>query len=195
YKYIKENIQTLTCNDLYTIKERFYNTCLEYKGDTKDLTGITELIVSIFLKAFKDELNLSLKLENSVSKVGYNLRENELDYAFITPDEKIKYGISVKRANGSANLKDHEKNTTIINKFKRKIVIVQDLFRLDNIKKGSNGNFKSVTIIFKAFENRNDINTLKEILAEYEEYQHDYIILEGNLETLFPLLRNKLDIN
>ncbi|MDW0113094.1 hypothetical protein QT711_07840 [Sporosarcina saromensis] len=193
YDHIKNNIRTITGNDLYSLKERFYKKCEVYKGDTKDLTGFTEVLVSMFLKAFKEELHIPLELENGVSKVGINQRKNQIDYAFLSPDRKIKYGISVKRACDSAILKDHEKNTKVINRFQKPIVLVQDLFRLDNIKNGDNGSFKSVTIIFKNIKDK-DRPVMADILSEYEEYQHDYIILEGNHESLFNLLKKKLAI-
>ena len=69
YNHIKINIRTITCNDLYILKDRFYKKCEEYKGDTKDLTGFTELLVAMFLKAFKEELNLPLKLENEFQRL------------------------------------------------------------------------------------------------------------------------------
>ena len=79
---IRNNILTITCNDLYIIKERFYTKCNEYKGNTDNLTGLTELLVAMFLKAFKDELNLQYNIESDVPKIGYNHRENKVDYAF-----------------------------------------------------------------------------------------------------------------
>ena len=65
---IRNNILTITCNDLYIIKERFYTKCNEYKGNTDNLTGLTELLVAMFLKAFKDELNLQYNIESDVPK-------------------------------------------------------------------------------------------------------------------------------
>ncbi|KZD43482.1 hypothetical protein B4083_0882 [Bacillus cereus] len=195
YMQIKNNILTITCNDLYIIKERFYTKCNEYKGNTDNLTGLTELLVSMFLKAFKDELNLQYNIESDVPKIGYNHRENKVDYAFLSSDNKIKYGVSVKRGNASITLKDHEKNTGIINKFKYKITVVQDLFRLDNIKKGAHGPFKSVTIIFKAIENSNHLKIINDIVSNHDEYEHNYIVLEDNNKILFHELKEKLGIN
>lgn len=195
YIQIKNNIRTITCNDLYIIKERFYRKCDEYKGNTDDLTGLTELLVAMFLKAFKDELNIKYTIKSDIKKIGYNNKENTIDYAFLSKDNKIKYGISVKRGAGSVQLKAHEKNTEVINKFKSNITVVQDLFRLDNIKKGSHGSFKSVTIIFKAVTISKHLSTMDNIVSNYGEYEHNYIILEGNNENLFNQLKEKLKIN
>ncbi|PEJ55024.1 hypothetical protein CN676_05710 [Bacillus wiedmannii] len=195
YMQIRNNIRTITCNDLYIIKERFYTKCNEYKGNTDNLTGLTELLVAMFLKAFKEELNLPYTIESDVSRTGYNNRENTIDYAFLSTDNKIHYGISVKRGNGSITLKDFEKNTEVINKFKSNITVVQDLFRLDNIKKGSHASFKSATIIFKAVKIGKHLSTMDAIVSNYDEYEHNYIILEGNNENLFNQLKEKLRIN
>ncbi|MCU4798623.1 hypothetical protein OB971_26835 [Bacillus cereus] len=195
YMQIRNNIRTITCNDLYIIKDRFYTKCNEYKGNAENLTGLTELLVAMFLKAFKEELNLSYNIESDATRTGYNNRENKIDYAFLSADNKIKYGVSVKRENAPIRLKDHEKNTEVINKFKNNITVVQDLFRLDNIKKGSHGSFKSVTIIFKVVEKTSHLNIMNNILSNYDEYEHNYIVLEGNNEVLFNQLIEKLGIN
>ncbi|HHT7235530.1 TPA: hypothetical protein ACTZ5V_000448 [Bacillus cereus] len=195
YMQIRNNIRTITCNDLYIIKDRFYTKCNEYKGNTDNLTGLTELLVAMFLKAFKEELNLSYNIESDATRTGYNNRENKIDYAFLSTDNKIKYGVSVKRENVPIRLKDHEKNTEVINKFKNNITVVQDLFRLDNIKKGSHGSFKSVTIIFKAVEKTNHLNIMNNIVSNYDEYEHNYIVLEGNNEILFNQLKEKFGVS
>ncbi|KUH41415.1 hypothetical protein [Bacillus mycoides] len=195
YMQIRNNIRTITCNDLYIIKERFYTKCNEYKGNTDNLTGLTELLVAMFLKAFKGELNLPYTIESDVSRTGYNNRENTIDYAFLSTDNKIHYGISVKRGNGSITLKDYERNTEVINNFKSSITVVQDLFRLNNIKRGPHGSFKSVTIIFKAVEKTNHLNTMNEIVTHYDNYEHNYIVLEGNNEILFNQLKEKLGVS
>ena len=51
------------------------------KSNTDNLTGLTELLVAMFLKAFKDELNLQYNIESDVPKSDIII-ENKVDYAF-----------------------------------------------------------------------------------------------------------------
>jgi len=188
YQSIGSNLHTITGIDLYELKSGFYEKSVEFMGHSKDLTGITELLVSMYLKHFLIEKDLPFNIENNAKRTGENGRENEVDIAFVDPrawvdclkQPKIVTGFSVKNKICGANWKKHEKNSEYCQSLKQKYGsnnLAQDLFRLENIKRGSNTSFKSCTFIFEKVE-PNYNNYLQSIKRDYPN--HYYIVLQDN---------------
>ena len=50
----------------------------------------------MFLKAFKDELNIKYTIKSDVKKIGYNNKENTIDYAFYLKIIKLSMGYRLK---------------------------------------------------------------------------------------------------
>lgn len=194
--YIKERVKTLTGADLYALKKDFYETCYDYMGHTKDLTGITELLVNMYLTSFAETMCLTYKIERNYKVEGYNGHENELDVAFLNAHNVIMYGFSIKRKRGSAGWKQHELASDICCGYREqysKNNIVQDLYRLDNIKRGSNCSFPTITFVFEDI-NSNFYQKMLDIQSNHE-FEHGYIVLKGNDHPLWGDMIKKLAIN
>jgi hypothetical protein len=72
YQSIGSNIYTLTGMDLYEFKSGFYEKNVEYMGHSKNLTGITELLVSMYLTQYLIKKDLPFKIENNAKRIGEN---------------------------------------------------------------------------------------------------------------------------
>ncbi|MGY0691329.1 hypothetical protein ACW2QC_00890 [Virgibacillus sp. FSP13] len=188
YQYIGSNLHTLTGMELYELKNGFYEKSVEFMGHSKNLTGITELLVTMYLTRYKIERDLPFNIENNARRRGENGRENEVDIAFVDSDNwvpglnqpKIVTGFSIKNEIGGTTWQKHEKESEYCQSLKQKYGsnnLAQDLFRLENIKRGSNASFISCTIIFE------------KVMPKYQDYlqaikkdypNHGYIILFDN---------------
>ncbi|WP_282156350.1 hypothetical protein [Cytobacillus gottheilii] len=188
YQSICSNTNTLTGMDLYEFKSGFYEKSVEYMGHSKNLTGITELLVSMYLKNYLIKKNSPLKIENNAKRIGENGRQNEVDIAFVDPSRwidcfnkpKIVTGFSIKNEIGGAQWQAHEKTSEYCCSIKEKYGsnnLAQDLFRLENIKRGSNTPFNSCTIIFEKVDTKYE-RYLQTIKRDYPN--HYYIILYKN---------------
>jgi hypothetical protein len=188
YQSIGSKIYTLTGMDLYEFKSGFYEKSVEYMGHSKNLTGITELLVSMYLTNYLIKKDLPFKIENNAKRLGENGRENEVDIAFVDPGNwvdclkqpRIVTGFSIKNEIGGANWKEHEKQSEYCQSLKQKYGsnnLAQDLFRLENIKRGSNASFKTCTLIFEKVES-NYKSYLQTIKRDYPS--HHYIVLYDN---------------
>jgi len=195
-KYIKEHIYTLTGHELYDLKKGFYEKSVEYMGHSQNLTGITELILNMFFTHFVSELNLPYSIERTKKIAGLNGRKNEIDIVLINEIGLVKYGISVKRELGLAGWKDHETNTPLYKELKERYGcqnnLIQDFFRLDNIKRGPNGYFPSVTIFFEDVSPQYH-GIMRRIENDHPYYR--YIVLKQHKNSLFEDLKEKLKIS
>ena len=184
--YIGDNVKTITGEELFDIKRGFYEKCREYMGHSKNMTGITELLVVMYMKHFLVNQDMLYSLETTKQVIGYNEKSNELDVAITDKNGLIRYGISIKREIGQAGWKKHEKDSTtcqrLISKYNSKNNIIQDLYRLDNIKRGANGSFPSITLLFEEVPNK-FVSIMKEIEKDFES--HLYLVLKGNDNALW----------
>ncbi|GHI01637.1 hypothetical protein AM1BK_51790 [Neobacillus kokaensis] len=142
----------------------------------------------MYLNHYLIEKDLPFKIENNAKRIGANGRENEVDIAFVDPrnwDEclkqpKIVTGFSIKNEIGGTSWKEHEKISEYCQSLKKKYGsnnLAQDLFRLENIKRGSNRSFTSCTIIFEKVK-PNYKSYLQTIRRDYPN--HYYIVLYDN---------------
>jgi hypothetical protein len=188
YQSIGSNIHSLTGMDLYELKSGFYEKSVEFMGHSKNLTGITELLLSMYLTHYLIKKELPFKIENNAKRIGENGRANEVDIAFIDPSKwvdslnqpKIVTGFSIKNEIGGTVWENHEKLSEYCQSLKQKYGsnnLAQDLFRLENIKRGSNASFKSCTIIFEKVK-PNYQSFLQKIKGDYPD--HYYIVLYDN---------------
>ncbi|WP_336769770.1 hypothetical protein [Bacillus bombysepticus] len=193
--YIKERVTTLTGAELYSLKNEFYESCYEYMGHTNDLTGITELLINMYLVNYLNHKGFPYNLKRNYPCKGVNGHDNELDIAILNESNVVLYGFSIKREIGSAGWKQHELSSDICILLRAKYGknnIVQDLYRLDNIKRGDSGSFPSVTFIFEGV-NRNAFDKLSKIEAGIG-FAHGYVVLEGNTEKLWDVISLKLHL-
>ncbi|GAB6461482.1 hypothetical protein bcgnr5390_11290 [Bacillus luti] len=194
-EYIKERVTTLTGADLYALKSEFYEVCNEYMGHTKDLTGITELLVNMYLVNFFEKKCMPFRIERNYPCGGKNGHYNEIDVTFLDGGNDIVYGFSVKREMGSAAWKHHELSSDICILLRErygKNNIVQDLYRLDNIKRGESGSFPSITFIYEDVTALS-LEKLNEIASNID-FNHKYIILKGNQNAIWDELECKLSL-
>lgn len=63
--------------ELYELKRGFYDKSVEYMGNSKNLTGITEMLISMYLTHYQIHKNLTFKIENNAKRKGENGRENK----------------------------------------------------------------------------------------------------------------------
>ncbi|GAB6552401.1 hypothetical protein bcgnr5378_05520 [Bacillus cereus] len=194
-EYIKERVTTLTGADLFALKSEFYEVCNEYMGHTKDLTGITELLVNMYLVNFFENKGMPYRIMRNYPRRGKNGHYNELDVAFLNEDNDIVYGFSIKREMGTAAWKHHELSSALCISLREKYGknnIVQDLYRLDNIKRGDSGSFPSITFIFESVKGK-AVDKLSGIEADIG-FAHGYIVLEENNNKLWDEISNKLHL-
>lgn len=193
--YMEVNILTLTGHDLYDLMKEFYDVSKLYMGHANNLTGITELIVNMYFNNWVMSHQLPYTLERNFPVSGENGKKNELDIALLSDSLDVQYGISIKRDIGSAGWKVHEKSSVIykemLQKYKRNNNLLQDYWRLENIKRGVNRHFSTITIIFEAVKEK-DINMMKEITDDNPSY--GYLILKHHYKSLFYDLKEKLQI-
>lgn len=195
-QYIKENIYSLTGHQLYDLKYGFYEKSVEYMGHSQNLTGITELVMNMYIAHFVSELRLPYTIEPTKKIRGLNGRPNEIDIALCNKAGLVDIGISVKRELGSAGWKPHETSSPLYLELKKvyncQNNLIQDLFRLENIKSGQNGHFRSVTIFFQDVPPK-----FHKIMRQIEKDRHSYgyIVLEQLHNSLFEELKGKLKIN
>lgn len=108
--------------------------------------------------------------------------------AFVDPRHRANYlkqtkiviGFSIKNVIGGTRWKDHEKISEYCKSLKQKYGsnnLTQDLFRLKNIKGGSNGSFKSCTIIYEKVDPKY-MSQPQKIRRDYPN--HYYILLYEN---------------
>lgn len=187
--YIKDRVTSLTGEELYDLKKGFYEKSTEYMGHANNLTGITELLINMYVTHFLDANRLRYNINRNCSIVGANGHENEIDIAVIDDNDKVRIGFSIKREQGSAGWKKHELDCEFCQRYRRefgKDNIVQDLYRLDNIKRGEHGDFKSMTIIFEEV-NQATIDRMNRI-QKSSKHSHSYIVLQGNNMPLWDQL-------
>ena len=188
YQSIGSNVFTLTGMNLVELKRGFYDKSTEYMGHSKNLTGITELLVSMYLAHYLLKKELPLKIEHNAKRIGENRRENEVDIAFSDPANsivslkkpKIITGFSIKKEVGGANWKEHENQSEYCQSLRQKYGnsnLTQDLFRLQNMKRGSNGSFRSCTFIFEQVPLKYK-SCLEAISRDFPN--HSYILLFDN---------------
>lgn len=193
FYFIGDNVYSLTGEDLYAMKREFYKKSAEYMGHSKNLTGVTELLTSMYLKQFLKEKDLPLGLEPSATRAGENGQVNEVDIAFIVPEsKKIIVGFSIKNEIGTTDWKKHELNSDYCQHLRNnygKKNLAQDLFRLENIKRGSHGSFNSFTVIFEPVKT-NDLKIMNKIKRDFPN--HTYIVLAGGKQPLWNLFEGGL---
>lgn len=192
-EHIGSNLQTITGDEIYDLKNGFYEKTVEYMKNSKNLTGVTELLINMFLRHFFSTQTIPLQIENQTRLKGENGHENEIDIAILSKSGVIKYGISIKRKIGTATWQNHEKNSaycnSLIKRYGSKGNLIQDLFRLENIKRGTHGVFPTVTIIFEEVE-RKELVTISNIERDFPF--HKYIVLKGNHNLLYNEFSQKL---
>ncbi|MDZ5472682.1 hypothetical protein SM124_13165 [Bacillus sp. 31A1R] len=192
---MKEQVYTLTGQDLYDLKKGFYEKSVEFMGHSKNLTGITELILNLYFNHFLGALHSPYDIQRNYKLVGQNGRENELDLAFLRPDGGIQAGISVKRQIGNAGWEKHEKPSPLYDEltsmYQSKNSLIQDLWRLENMKLGPIGAFPTVTIVFEDVTSV-DRGIMKDITKNLPSY--DYLVLQTHHKPLFSELKKKLQM-
>jgi hypothetical protein len=194
-QYIKSNLFTLTGNDLYDLKKGFYEKSVEYMGHSKNLTGITELVVNMYLNHWVKSQSLPYILKRNFKVKGVNGKENELDIALVDDSFAVQYGISIKREISLAGWKPHEKSSSfyldLIKKYNQTNNLLQDYWRLDNIKRGVSRNFPTVTIIFEDVKEKEEM-MMKDLTKDAPSYE--YLVLRRNDNSLFYEFKDKLQI-
>lgn len=181
YQSFGSQVFTLTGMGLYEFKRDFYEKSTEYMGHSKNLTGITELLVRMYLSHYLMKKDLPFEIEHNAIRIGENGRKNEVDIAFTDPaSSKIATGFSIKNDIGGANWKEHENKSEYCQSLRQKYGntnLTQDLFRLQNMKRGSNGSFLSCTFIFEQVPLKYK-SCLEAISRDFPN--HSYILLFDN---------------
>ncbi|ADU28509.1 hypothetical protein [Evansella cellulosilytica] len=193
--FIKSNVFTLSGNDLYNLKKDFYDKSVEFMGHSNNLTGITELVVNMYLNHWVEAQSLPYTLKRNYKVKGVNGKENELDIAFLDKSLEIQYGISVKREIGSTRWETHEKSSTSYKELTKKYSVrnnlLQDYWRLDNIKRGISRALPTVTIIFEGVKVGEE-TMIKKLTEDTPSFQ--YLVLYQHQEAIFYDLKKKLCI-
>lgn len=193
--FIKSNVFTLSGNDLYNLKIGFYEKSVEYMGHSNNLTGITELVVNMYLNHWVEAQSLPYTLKRNYKVKGVNGKDNELDIAFLDESLEIQFGISVKREIGSTSWKTHEKSSSsykeLTKKYSLRNSLLQDYWRLDNIKKGINRAFSTVTIIFEGVREEEEMMMMK-LTEDTPSFQ--YLVLYQHQDAIFYDLKEKFRI-
>ncbi|MFD2215333.1 hypothetical protein [Metabacillus endolithicus] len=204
--YLKENLFSITCHDLFSIKQDFYQSIETLNGSTANLTGITELLIFRHLyhtlRMNTPVLNKSVsngKSQLSIGKrfIGKNGRPQDPDIV-IEREDSITHLISIKNALATNSPKNFERDSEVIKHLMSKNGPNQvcnngivDIHRIDNIRHGQHKDFKSVTVVFSKVPDRHQraIN----IIQEAYDWHH-FIILENNTNTFIVEVRKNLTL-
>jgi hypothetical protein len=199
--YIRTNLDSITCKEIFQIKEDFYKIVETLSGSTANLTGITELLVFRFLY---HALGLTEKVENkSVHGInntlfigkrykGRNGKIQEPDIV-IEQNNAIHYLISIKNIMSTVNPTNNEKESSLVEELVKIngvcTTAIQDIFRIHNIRHGENSNFRSITVVYSEVPNRHQ----KAINLIHDKFNwHRFLILENNNNLLLEELNEKL---
>lgn len=200
--YIKNNLEMMTCHELFEIKNDFYKTIESLCGSTANLTGITELLIFRFiyhaLGMKKPVINKTVQQENSYLNIGKrymgkNSKYQEPDIV-IEENGTIKYLFSIKNRLNSTSPNNNEKGSPLVQDLLLHNGIyttsIQDIYRIENIRHGVNSQFKSLTIVFSEVQQKHE-KTNNLIHRRFK--WHDFLILENNSNLFLTELKDKLD--
>ncbi|MED4731986.1 hypothetical protein P9597_28405 [Aneurinibacillus migulanus] len=204
--YLKENLHTITCHKLFSIKQDFYQTVETLIGSTANLTGITELLIFRYLYHTLEMINpvFNKSVSNgtkqlSIGKrfVGRNGRPQDPDIV-IERNGSIAHLISIKNALATNSPKGFEKDSEVIKYLMSKNGPNQvcnngivDFHRIDNIRHGEHKDFKSITVVFSKVQDRHQ----RAIDIIHEAYDwHRFIILENNNNLFMEEIKENLPL-
>lgn len=202
--YLNEHLTTLTCHEMFELKNDFYKSVELLCGSTDNLTGITELLIYRFMY---HALNMTNPIINKAVQNGdiYLLnghRYHGINGRYQVPDivieqsAEIKYVISIKNMLSYTTPTKHEKISPLVKELTlingRFTSAIQDIFRIENIRHGLHSHFNSLTIVFsKASQKLEQANKLIEEAFEW----HKFLILEDNHKPLLTEIINSLHLN
>lgn len=204
--YLKNHLHTITCHELFSIKNDFYHMVSTLTGSTANLTGITELLIfrhlyhtlgmtrPIFEKSVSDGNN-----QLSIGKrfIGKNGRPQEPDIV-IEKNGAITHLLSIKNILTTTSLNDFEKKSEVIQNLMKKNGPNQvctngivDIHRIDNIRYDQHKNFKSITVVFSKIQGRHQ----RAIDIIHDTYNwHNFIVLENNNTPFMEVLKKNLHL-
>lgn len=202
--YIKNHIHTITCHEIFEVKNDFYKIIESLCGSTANLTGITELLIFRFMY---HALNLQDPIENkSVQQgniclyignryIGKNGKLQEPDIV-IEKNDEIKYLLSIKNRLNTISPTNNEKISPLVQELTLQNGVyttsIQDIFRVENIRHGIHSNFNSITIVFSKVPQRHEKSNN---LIEQKFDWHRFLILEENYNSFLTELSSKLNFN
>ncbi|MEW4286193.1 hypothetical protein [Priestia koreensis] len=203
-KYIKENLDTITCHDIFEIKSDFYTEIESLCGNTANFTGLTELLIFRFMyhalgmtedvqNKLVQQDNMKLLIGNRY--IGKNGKYQEPDIV-VEKNEVIKYLLSIKNILSTVSPTKNEKESILIKELIKQNGVctnsIQDIFRIDNIRHNRNNNFNSITIVFSKIPQRH--KRAIEIIHNKFEW-HRFLILENNNNSFLTELKKKLNFS
>jgi hypothetical protein len=199
--YLKENRHTITCHEIFAIKEDFYNIVESLCGSTANLTGITEMLI---FRLMYHMFEMQESVENKSSQfrdirllignryIGKNGKFQEPDIV-IEQGNKISFLISIKNLLSTVSPTSNERESFIVQELIKEngvcTTAIQDLFRIDNIRYGKNSAFNSLTVVFSQVPNRHE-RAIHLIQNKYN--WHQYLILENNHNKFLDELKDRL---
>jgi hypothetical protein len=203
--YLKRNLKSITCNEIFEIKKDFYSAVELLCGSTANLTGITELLIFRFIyHTLKMDTPVDINqraVHNNThhlfigkSYIGKN-KKKQMPDIIIEKNGTISHLISIKNLLSTLSPTKHEKESILVQELIKENGVctsaIQDIFRIDNIRYGKNSNFNSITIVFSKLPPRHQ--KAVEIIERKFSW-HKFIVLEGNSKSLLQELNDKLGI-
>lgn len=202
--YLNQNLYTLTCHEMFDLKNDFYKSVELLCGSTDNITGITELLIYRFMYHAlnmtnpiinKAVQNGDIHLHNGHRYNGINGRSQVLDIA-IEQNAEIKFVLSIKNMLSYTTPTKHEKISPLVKELTlqtgRFTSAIQDIFRTENIRHGLHSRFNSLTIIFsKPPQKLEQGNQLIEQAFKW----HKFLILEDNHRPLLTEIINHLHLH
>lgn len=200
--HLKTHIHTITCHEIFEIKNDFYKIVEALCGSTANLTGITELLIFRFMyHALKmqgpiedksvQQGNIRLYIGNRY--LGKNGKFQEPDIV-IEQNNKIRYLLSIKNQLSTITPNNNEKASTLVKELLSQNGVyttsIQDIYRIENIRHGIHGHFNSLTVIFSKVPQRHQ----KAIDLIHQRFDwHNSLVLENNSNVFLAELNNKID--
>jgi len=199
--FLKNNLNTITCNEIYQIKEDFYQIVKKLSGSTANLTGITEILVFRFLyhalKMTDDIEDKSVHNKNHSLFIGkrYKGSNGKIQEPDIVIEHNyvIQYLFSIKNIMSTVTPTNNEQESSLVQELINEngvcTTAIQDIFRIENIRHGPHSNFRSITVIFSDVPQRHQkaIDLIHNIFS-----WHRFLILENNNKLFLNELNDKL---
>lgn len=200
--FLNKNLHSITCNEIFQIKQDFYNIVRTLSGSTANLTGITELLVFRFLYhalGMTGEVN-EKSVHNSNHSLyigkrykGSNGKVQEPDIV-IEHNNVINYLFSIKNLMSTVVPTNNEKESPLGQELIKIngvcTTAIQDIFRINNIRHRENSHFRSITVIYSDVPKRHQ----KAIDLIHDRFNwHRFLILENNHNLFLDELNKNLN--
>ncbi|MFC0476778.1 hypothetical protein ACFFHF_16370 [Robertmurraya beringensis] len=201
--YLKQNLNTVTCDELFKLKKDFYGMFDSLSNNTANLTGFTELIIFRYLyHAFNmtgEVINRTVHNGDTSISIGKRFNGKNGKYQepdiVVEQDGRIEYLFSIKNILSTVAPTENEKRSKLVQQLIKTngvcTVAIQDIFRIDNIRHDKHEDFKSITVVFSEIAPRHQ-RAVELIRGQFE--WHRFLVLENNHKPFVKELEDILNL-